>query len=62
MKTAKKIKLSKARQITRILTKKTDKMIIHLRNITKIYKVGVESIHALDGIDLESGYAGVSGT
>ncbi len=28
---------------------------IRLKNIMKIYKVGVESIHALDGIDLELG-------
>ncbi len=30
-------------------------MIIRLKDVTKIYKVGVESIHALDGIDLELG-------
>ena len=28
-------------------------MLIHLENVAKIYKVGVEQIHALDGIDLE---------
>jgi putative ABC transport system ATP-binding protein len=28
-------------------------MLIRLTNVTKVYKVGVESIHALDGIDLE---------
>jgi len=30
-------------------------MLIRLKNITKVYKVGVEKIHALDGIDLEVG-------
>ncbi len=30
-------------------------MLIRLENVTKIYKVGVEKIHALDGIDLEVG-------
>jgi putative ABC transport system ATP-binding protein len=28
---------------------------IHLENITKIYRVGVEAIHALDGVSLELG-------
>jgi len=28
-------------------------MMIELDNVTKIYKVGVERIHALDGVDLE---------
>ena len=32
---------------------KTDNVIIRLKNITKVYKVGIESIHALEGIDLE---------
>ena len=36
-----------------MMAKKADKIIIRLKDITKIYKVGVESIHALDGIDLE---------
>ncbi len=31
---------------------KKDKLIIRLEKITRIYKVGVERIHALDGIDL----------
>jgi len=30
-------------------------MLIRLENVTKIYKVGVEKIHALDGVDLEVG-------
>ena len=36
-------------------TQKTDKPVIRLKAITKIYKVGSESIHALDGLDLELG-------
>jgi len=34
---------------------KTDdrQVIIKLRNLTRIYKVGVEHIHALDGVDCE---------
>jgi len=28
-------------------------MLIHLEDVTKIYKMGVERIHALDGVDLE---------
>ncbi len=28
-------------------------MLLQLKNVTKIYKVGVERIHALDGVDLE---------
>ena len=35
------------------MTGKAEKPIIQLRNVTRIYKVGVERIHALDGIDLE---------
>jgi putative ABC transport system ATP-binding protein len=35
------------------MTKKTEKFIIRLQNVTRIYTVGVERIHALDGIDLE---------
>ena len=35
------------------MTEKTEKLIIRLQNVTRIYKVGVEHIHALDGIDLE---------
>jgi putative ABC transport system ATP-binding protein len=32
---------------------KSDRLIIRLLDVTRIYKVGVEHIHALDGIDLE---------
>ena len=32
---------------------KTEKLIIRLKDVMRIYKVGVECIHALDGIDLE---------
>ena len=32
---------------------KNDKLIIRLQNVMRIYKVGVERIHALDGIDLD---------
>ena len=35
------------------MTTKDHKLIIQLKNVKRIYKVGVESIHALDGIDLE---------
>jgi putative ABC transport system ATP-binding protein len=35
------------------MTAKNPKLIIQLKNVKRIYKVGVESIHALDGIDLE---------
>jgi putative ABC transport system ATP-binding protein len=35
------------------MTAKNHKLIIQLKNVKRIYKVGVESIHALDGIDLE---------
>jgi len=35
------------------MVKKAEKLIIRLQSVTKIYKVGIESIHALDGIDLE---------
>lgn len=35
------------------MTAKKHKLIIRLQNIKRIYKVGVESIHALDGIDLQ---------
>lgn len=31
----------------------SDRVIIGLEKVTRIYKVGVESIHALDGVDLE---------
>ena len=36
-----------------MIASKTDKIVIRLKDITKVYKVGAESIHALDGIDLE---------
>ncbi|MFH1882239.1 MAG: ABC transporter ATP-binding protein [Planctomycetota bacterium] len=32
---------------------KSEKLIIRLQNVTRVYKVGVERIHALDGINLE---------
>ena len=35
------------------MTAKNHKLIIQLKNVKRIYKVGVESIHALDGIDLQ---------
>ncbi len=35
------------------MTAKNPKLIIQLKNVKRIYKVGVESIHALDGIDLQ---------
>jgi len=35
------------------MTEKNSRLIIRLENVTRIYKVGVERIHALDGIDLE---------
>lgn len=37
------------------MKQKTEKPAIRLRNVTRIYKVGVERIHALDGIKLELG-------
>jgi len=46
------------------MAKKAEKLIIRLQSITKIYKVGVENIHALDGIDLqlrENEYVAVMG-
>ncbi len=44
--------------------KKNDKLIIRLQDVKRIYKVGVERIHALDGIDLdirENEYVAVMG-
>jgi putative ABC transport system ATP-binding protein len=35
------------------MTEKVEKLIIRLQEVTRIYKVGVERIHALDGVDLE---------
>jgi len=37
------------------MVQKTEKPVIRLRSVTRIYKVGVERIHALDGIELELG-------
>ncbi len=39
--------------VTQTMSKKNDKLIIRLQKVMRIYKVGVERIHALDGIDLE---------
>jgi len=35
------------------VSNKNEKLIIRLQDVKRIYKVGVERIHALDGIDLE---------
>ena len=35
------------------MTEKAEKLIIRLQDVARIYKVGVERIHALDGINLE---------
>ena len=35
------------------VSNKNEKLIIRLQEVTRIYKVGVERIHALDGIDLK---------
>jgi putative ABC transport system ATP-binding protein len=46
------------------MARKAEKLIIRLQNVTRIYKVGVECIHALDGIDLkltENEYVAVMG-
>jgi len=46
------------------MVKKAEKLIIRLQGVTKIYKVGIESIRALDGIDLdlrENEYVAVMG-
>ena len=37
------------------MTEKAERKMIRLKNVTRIYKVGVERIHALDGIYLELG-------
>lgn len=39
--------------VTQTMSKKNEKLIIRLKDVKRIYKVGVERIHALDGIDLE---------
>ncbi len=44
---------------------KNDRLIIRLQAVKRIYKVGVERIHALDGIDLDihkNEYVAVMGT
>lgn len=35
------------------MTQKNSKLVIRLNSVKRIYKVGVERIHALDGVDLE---------
>jgi putative ABC transport system ATP-binding protein len=35
------------------MPKQPDKTVIKLEGVTRVYKVGVERIHALDGVDLE---------
>jgi len=37
------------------MREKAERKMIRLKNVTRIYKVGVERIHALDGIDLDLG-------
>jgi putative ABC transport system ATP-binding protein len=37
------------------MMEEAERKMIRLKNVTRIYKVGVERIHALDGIDLELG-------
>ena len=39
--------------VMQTVSNKNEKLIIRLRDVKRIYKVGVECIHALDGIDLE---------
>ena len=39
--------------VMQTVSKKNEKLIIRLQKVARIYKVGVERIHALDGIDLE---------
>ncbi len=39
--------------VTQTMSNKNEKLIIRLQDVKRIYKVGVERIHALDGIDLE---------
>jgi putative ABC transport system ATP-binding protein len=39
--------------VMQTVSNKDEKLIIRLQNVKRIYKVGVERIHALDGIDLE---------
>jgi putative ABC transport system ATP-binding protein len=47
------------------MREEAERKMIRLKNVTRIYKVGVERIHALDGIDLELGeneYVAVMGS
>jgi putative ABC transport system ATP-binding protein len=37
------------------MTQKNNRLIIRLKDVMRIYKVGVERIHALDGVNLEIG-------
>ena len=39
--------------VIQTVSNKNEKLIIRLQNVMRIYKVGVERIHALDGVDLE---------
>ena len=43
------------------MIQKSDKLVIRLQNVMRIYKVGVERIHALDGINLELGENDLAG-
>jgi ABC-type oligopeptide transport system ATPase subunit len=36
-----------------LINRQADKTVIRLRELKRFYKVGVEEIHALDGVDLE---------
>ncbi len=48
-----------------VIRPRNDKAVIKLKDVTRVYKVGVESIHALDGISLElneNEYVAVMGT
>jgi len=42
-------------QMNKKITETAEKLIIRLQDVTRIYKVGVERIHALDGINLKLG-------
>ena len=39
--------------VKQTVSNKSKKLIIRLKDVERIYKVGVESIHALGGINLE---------
>lgn len=48
-----------------VIRPQNDKPVIKLQDVTRVYKVGVESIHALDGISLElkeNEYVAIMGT